>query len=55
MVLMNEFLHAMIILLIKSKIKDSKLIIYAGNIGEGQGLHKIVPQSAKFLGKNLPF
>jgi len=38
---------------IKSDI--NKLIIYAGNIGEGQGLHKIIPQSAKFLGKNFTF
>jgi len=38
---------------IKSNI--NKLIIYAGNIGEGQGLHKIIPQSAKFLGKNFTF
>ena len=41
--------------LIKTKIKDSKLIIYAGNIGEGQGLHKIVPQTAKILGKEFTF
>jgi glycosyltransferase involved in cell wall biosynthesis len=33
----------------------NKLIIYAGNIGEGQGLHRIIPQSAKFLGKNFTF
>lgn len=26
-----------------------KLITYAGNIGEGQGLHKIIPQAAKQL------
>ena len=38
---------------IKSNI--NKLVIYAGNIGEGQGLHKIIPQSAKFLGKNFTF
>jgi len=41
--------------LIKTKNKDSKLIIYAGNIGEGQGLHKIVPQAAKALGKKFIF
>ena len=34
---------------------NNKLIIYAGNIGEGQGLHKIIPQSAKLLGKNYTF
>jgi glycosyltransferase involved in cell wall biosynthesis len=26
-----------------------KLIVYAGNLGEGQGLHKIVPKAAKRL------
>jgi hypothetical protein len=41
--------------LIETKIKDTKLIIYAGNIGEGQGLHKIVPQTAKILGKEFAF
>lgn len=40
---------------IQTKINDSKLIIYAGNIGEGQGLHKIVPQTAKFLGDKFTF
>lgn len=32
-----------------------KLITYAGNIGEGQGLHKIIPQAAKKLGANYKF
>lgn len=30
-------------------------ITYAGNIGEGQGLHKIVPQAAKKLGSGFQF
>ena len=30
-------------------------ITYAGNIGEGQGLHKIVPQAAKRLGDKYQF
>lgn len=50
----NEFLnydHSTI----QIKKKNNKLIIYAGNIGEGQGLHKIIPQSAKSLGKNFTF
>jgi len=34
---------------------NTKLIIYAGNIGEGQGLDKIVPQAAKKLGNNFTF
>lgn len=32
-----------------------KTITYAGNIGEGQGLHKIVPQAAKALGNGYKF
>ncbi len=34
---------------------DVKTIVYAGNIGEGQGLHKIVPQAAKELGDGYKF
>src|SRR5699024_2011596 len=30
-------------------------IVYAGNIGEGQGLHKIIPQAAKRLGSDYHF
>lgn len=32
-----------------------KTIVYAGNIGEGQGLHKIIPQVAKSLGYDYKF
>ncbi|RZK38521.1 MAG: glycosyltransferase WbuB [Pedobacter sp.] len=32
-----------------------KTITYAGNFGEGQGLHKIVPKAAKRLGKGYKF
>ena len=43
----------------KKKIKSTdvwpKLVVYAGNIGEGQGLHKIVPQAARVLGNNFKF
>ena len=39
----------------KKNTNDKKLIIYAGNIGEGQGLHKIVPQTAKILGEGYTF
>src|SRR5690606_29489825 len=28
---------------------EIKTIVYAGNLGEGQGLHKIIPESAKAL------
>lgn len=34
---------------------DAKLITYAGNFGEGQGLHKIVPEAAKRLGAKFKF
>lgn len=33
----------------------AKTILYAGNIGEGQGLHHIVPQLAKALGSEYKF
>lgn len=32
-----------------------KLIVYAGNIGEGQGLHKIIPRASKILAKQFQF
>jgi hypothetical protein len=32
-----------------------KTIVYAGNIGEGQGLHRIVPEAAKSLGEGFQF
>jgi hypothetical protein len=31
------------------------IITYAGNIGEGQGLHKIIPQAANILGSQYHF
>ena len=34
---------------------NTRLIVYAGNIGEGQGLDKIIPQTAKILGKEFTF
>ena len=37
------------------KNDNNRLIVYAGNIGEGQGLDKIVPQAAKILGKDFTF
>ena len=33
----------------------SKTILYAGNIGEGQGLHKLIPEAAKQLGDTHRF
>ena len=35
--------------------KSTKTILYAGNIGEGQGLHKIIPQAARQLGDGYRF
>lgn len=32
-----------------------KTIVYAGNIGEGQGLHKVIPNAAKELGSEFEF
>ena len=42
---------------VKSDLKDSriKIITYAGNIGAGQGLHKIIPEAAKLLENNFRF
>jgi glycosyltransferase involved in cell wall biosynthesis len=31
------------------------IITYAGNIGEGQGLQKIIPEASRILGKNYKF
>ena len=43
--------------LISNLTNDSskKVIVYAGNLGEGQGLDKIIPQAAKLLGNNFQF
>jgi hypothetical protein len=35
--------------------KNKITITYAGNIGEGQGLHKIIPKAAKLLGNRYWF
>lgn len=34
---------------------DRRTVLYAGNIGEGQGLHKIIPDAARKLGDSLEF
>jgi hypothetical protein len=36
-------------------IRSKKLVVYAGNIGEGQGLHKIIPEAAKLLTNDFQF
>ncbi len=38
-----------------SKNNDVRTILYAGNIGEGQGLHRIIPEAAKALGVSFQF
>ena len=52
----NEFLTNNI-LLDSNEISQAATtnIVYAGNIGEGQGLHQIVPQIAKILGSKVKF
>jgi UDP-N-acetylglucosamine:LPS N-acetylglucosamine transferase len=51
----EEFLDSPLIFVKKDKVSPKKLIVYAGNIGEGQGLHKIIPNSAKELGNDFEF
>lgn len=51
----NEFLQEKNISLKNKLKKDCKVIVYAGNIGEGQGLHRIIPQAAKLLGDTFQF
>jgi glycosyltransferase involved in cell wall biosynthesis len=51
----DEFLIENNIFLNSNSGSAKKVIVYAGNIGEGQGLHKIVPQTAKLLGDRFEF
>lgn len=51
----EEFLEAIPVFVKKDKIHSKKLIVYAGNIGEGQGLHKIIPKAAQELGSAFEF
>jgi glycosyltransferase involved in cell wall biosynthesis len=51
----EEFLEASIVVAKKDKIASKKSIVYAGNIGEGQGLHKVIPLAAKELGSEFEF
>ena len=51
----EEFLEAIPVVVKKDKIGSKKSIVYAGNIGEGQGLHKVIPQAAKELGNEFEF
>jgi glycosyltransferase involved in cell wall biosynthesis len=38
-----------------SRVKKRKTIVYAGNVGEGQGLHKIIPGVARKLKNEIHF
>jgi glycosyltransferase involved in cell wall biosynthesis len=51
----EQFLEATTAVLKKNKIYSKKTIVYAGNIGEGQGLHKVIPQASKELGSEFEF
>jgi glycosyltransferase involved in cell wall biosynthesis len=51
----EEFLETTPIIEKSEKVGSRKTIVYAGNIGEGQGLHKVIPQAAKELGSEFEF
>jgi glycosyltransferase involved in cell wall biosynthesis len=51
----EEFLRATPIVVKNYKTGSKKTIVYAGNIGEGQGLHKVIPPAAKELGSEFEF
>ena len=51
----EEFLELIPVVVQKDKVGSKKKIVYAGNIGEGQGLHKVIPQAAKELGTEFEF
>jgi glycosyltransferase involved in cell wall biosynthesis len=51
----EEFLDAIPVVVKEDKIGSKKSIVYAGNIGEGQGLHKVIPKAAKELGSAFEF
>lgn len=51
----EEFLDSTTVDVKNIKIGSKKTIIYAGNIGEGQGLHKVIPKAAKELGSEFEF
>ena len=51
----EEFLETTPALEKSEELGLRKTIVYAGNIGEGQGLHKVIPQAAKELGSEFEF
>ena len=51
----EEFFEATTFVVKNDKVGSIKSIVYAGNIGEGQGLHKVIPMAAKQLGNEFEF
>lgn len=51
----KEFLNASPVVGANPPKKDIINVLYAGNIGEGQGLHLIIPELAKLLTKKVKF
>lgn len=51
----NIFIEANRADIIEKKNDGLQTIIYAGNLGEGQGLHKIIPKVAKALERKIRF
>jgi glycosyltransferase involved in cell wall biosynthesis len=51
----DEFLTNLSTISSDDGVKKRKTIVYAGNIGEGQGLHKIIPGVAKSLKNDFQF
>jgi len=51
----EEFLEVPRLVESNNKFSKKKSIVYAGNIGESQGLHKIIPLAAKELGNEYEF
>ena len=51
----KEFINAWPVAELDYKVEPPKKVLYAGNIGEGQGLHKVIPELAKALEDQAQF
>jgi len=51
----DEFIHKKEKEISAESKTSKKLIVYAGNIGEGQGLHRIIPEAAHNLANEFQF
>ena len=51
----DEFIAASLEANTEASVNSPLTVLYAGNIGEGQGLHKILPSLAKMMEKRLHF